>query len=60
MSFDVDEVNKETVQISTDTLDKHGFDSAADLIQTVMDNVENEDEQVGRRRFDRGYQGDEQ
>jgi hypothetical protein len=60
MSFDVDEVNKETVTIDRSTLEKHGFDSAADLIQTVMDHVENEDEQVGRRRFDRGYQGDEQ
>lgn len=60
MSFEVDEVNKETVQISTDTLDKHGFDSAAELIQTAMDNIEQEDEQVGKRRFDRGYQGGEQ
>lgn len=57
MSFDVDSVDKEHVTIDSDTLDKHGFDSAADLIQTVMDHVENEDEQVGKRRFDRGYQG---
>ena len=60
MSFDVDSVDKEHVTIDSDTLDKHGFDSAAELIQTVMDHIEQEDEQVGRRRFDRGYQGGEQ
>jgi hypothetical protein len=59
MSFDIDEVNKEHITIDRSTLDKYGFDSAADLIQTVMDHVENEDEdeQIGTRRFDRGYQG---
>jgi hypothetical protein len=56
MSFKIDEVNKETITISTDTLEKHGYESAAELVQTVMDNVENEDEQTeSRRRFERGY-----
>ena len=60
MSFEIDEVNKEHVTIDRSTLEKHNFDSAAELIQTVMDHIEQEDEQVGRRRFDRGYQGGEQ
>ena len=61
MSFEIDEVNKEHVTIDRSTLEKHNFDSAAELIQTVMDRLEEqEDEQVGRRRFDRGYQGGEQ
>jgi hypothetical protein len=66
MSFKVDSVDKEHVTIDRSTLDKHGFDSAAELIQTVMDNIDhvenedNEDEQIGTRRFDRGYQGGEQ
>jgi len=60
MSFDVDSVDKEHVTIDSDTLDKHGFDSAAELIQTVMDHIEQEDEeQVGKRRYGRGYQGGE-
>ena len=61
MSFDVDSVDKEHVTIDRSTLDKHGFDSAAELIQTVMDRLEqeDEDEQVGKRRYGRGYQGGE-
>jgi len=59
MSFDVDSVDKEHVTISTETLDKHGFESAAEMIETVMNTVEKDDETVGKRRFDRGYQGGE-
>ena len=60
MSFDVDSVDKEHVTIDRSTLDKHNFDSAAELIQTVMGRLEeDDDEQVGKRRYDRGYQGEQ-
>ena len=58
MSFEIDEVNKETITLDRSTLDKHGFESAAELVQTVMDNIEQDDEQTESRQFERGYKSE--
>lgn len=52
--FDIDRVNRTTVTVDGDTLERYGFESAKELLQAALD-AEQDDQKP--REYGRGYQG---
>ena len=54
--WDIDQKSHRRIVVGQDTLDKLGYGSAKELVKDALERME-DDETVGKRRFDRGYQG---